>query len=340
LVDGLLKAGITPIPCLYHWDLPAKLQAEGGWFNRDSANWLTEYGLAAVHRLGDRVKQWFVLNEAPVHAIFGHGTGEHAPGIAGGDMGTLTALHHQNLAQGSTLKAIRSERPGLVLGTIMPLQPAVPETDSAADCKAAILWDAVWNRVALDGLMRGAVPEVLQDRMAKIVKPGDLDLIRQPIDVLGMNYYSRLTVRAAKDGPLFGVGWGKARAERFTGYDWPVQPEGLTEILLEMKRLYGNPAVMITENGAAYDDRLTASGVHDSDRIAFLADHLRALRQAIAAGCNVKGYMAWSLLDNFEWRMGYSKRFGLIYVDFEDLKRIPKSSFGWFGNVAKSDGLG
>jgi beta-glucosidase len=336
LVDGLLAAGIRPMPCLYHWDLPLALQRQGGWLNRDSASWLADYAQAAVRRLGDRVGHWFVLNEAAVHAVFGHGTGEHAPGIAGGNRGVLTALHHQNLAQGSALRAMRAERAGLTLGTVMSLQPVVPETDRDQDRKAAIRWDAVWNRMTLDGLMRGAVPEILAPELAEIVRPGDLALVKAPIDVLGLNYYSRFTMRA-EPGRLFDVGWGRAKADRFTAYGWPVEPEGLGEMLQELQHLYGNPPVLITENGAAYKDQPGPDAmVQDDDRIAFLRDHLQVTRRAIAAGCKVKGYMAWSLLDNFEWQMGYSMRFGLVRVDFANQSRTPKASYGWYREVAKT----
>ena len=336
LVDGLLEAGIRPMPCLYHWDFPQKLQEQGGWLNRDSAAWLAEYAVAALKRLGDRVDTWFILNEAAVHAVFGHGTGEHAPGIAGGDAGVLQALHHQNLAQATALRALRQERANLTLGTVLSLQPVIAETESAPDHQAAIRWDAVWNRVALDGLMRGAVPEILLPEMQKIVQPDDLALIKTPIDVLGMNYYSRFTVRA-EPGRLFGVGWGKPHTDRFTAYGWPVEPQGIREMLLQLKDLYGNPPVLITENGAAYVDDPSGGRVPDEERINFLRDHVLALQQALEEGCNVKGYMAWSLLDNFEWQMGYKMRFGLVFVDFANgQKRVPKASYDWFRAVAET----
>jgi beta-glucosidase len=336
LVDGLLAAGIKPMPCLYHWDLPQALQERGGWLSRDSAAWLAEYAVAAVERLGDRVDTWFVLNEAAVHAVFGHGTGEHAPGIAGGNAGVLQALHHQNLAQGTALRAMRQARGKLTLGTVLSLQPVVPETESKADHDAAIRWDAVWNRLALDGLMRGTVPEVLVPALDKVVQPDDLDLVKTPIDVLGMNYYSRFTMRH-EPGRLFDVGWGRPHAGRFTAYGWPVEPQGLKEMLLQLKTLYGNPPVLITENGAAYTDDLSDGAVEDDERITFLRDHLSALEEAVQEGCNVRGFMAWSLLDNFEWQMGYKMRFGLVFVDFvKDRKRIPKASYDWFRTVAET----
>jgi beta-glucosidase len=179
------------------------------------------------------------------------------------------------------------------------------------------------------------VPEVLLQDLGKVVQPDDLALVQTPIDVLGMNYYSRCTVRH-EPGRLFDVGWGKPHADRFTAYGWPVEPEGLKEMLLQLKALYGNPPVLITENGAAYNDVPDdARKVDDEERIAFLRDHLVVLQAALEDGCNVKGYMAWSLLDNFEWQMGYKMRFGLVFVDFVTGRtRTPKASYQWFRAVA------
>ncbi len=337
LVDALLEAGITPMPCLYHWDLPQALQDKGGWLSRDSAGWLADYATAAAKRLGDRVQHWFVLNEAAVHAVFGHGTGEHAPGIAEGEEGVLTALHHQNLAQGDALRALRATNAKFTLGTVMSLQPVMPESDSDADKKTAVIWDAVWNRMTLDGLFHGIVPAILWRQMieAEIVKHGDLDRLQAPIDVLGMNYYSRFTVRHDPN-LMLGMGWGKPHADRFTAYGWPVEPDGIAEMLLELKQFYRNPPVLITENGAAYGDKPDASGkVDDQDRIAFIRDHLSAVQRAKTAGCDVRGYMAWSLLDNFEWQMGYAMRFGLVRVDFDTQRRVPKASYDWFRDIAR-----
>jgi len=232
---------------------------------------------------------------------------------------------------------MRQERAALKLGTILSLQPVVPEIESQENHDAAIRWDAVWNRMALDGLMRGTLPEVLVPLLGSVVQPDDLDLVKTPVDMLGMNYYSRCTVRH-EPGRLFDVGWGKPQADRFTAYGWPVEPEGMKEMLLQLKELYGNPPVVITENGAAYTDAPAESGaVEDGERITFLRDHLLLLQESLEEGCNVKGYMAWSLLDNFEWQMGYKMRFGLVFVDFVNgQKRLPKASYGWFRGVTGS----
>ncbi|MBF0129468.1 MAG: beta-glucosidase [Alphaproteobacteria bacterium] len=336
LVDGLLEAGIRPMACLYHWDLPQPLEDKGGWLGREVVAPFAEYAHVVARRLSDRVKDWMMLNEPNVVAIFGYGVGEHAPGHKLGEPGILKALHHQNLAQGAALRAIASERAGLTLGTVINLQPCRAESDKPEDVAAAALWDAVWNRVPLDGVLRGRIPALLAGRMADIVKPGDEEAIRYPIDLLGINYYSRMTMKHESGRP-FSAGWGDARCDRWTHMGWPVQPDGLYDLLAEMKRDYGNPAVYIAENGAAYDDKPDADGrVHDADRVAFLKDHLEAVARAVADGCNVKGYLCWSLLDNFEWAFGLSKRFGIVRVDYDTLRRTPKDSYHYFSGVIRN----
>jgi beta-glucosidase len=336
LVDEILAAGIRPMACLYHWDLPQPLEDRGGWQGRDIVEPFAEYARIAVGRLGDRVKDWFTLNEPNVVAIIGYGIGEHAPGLLLGEDGMLKALHHQNLAQGAAFRAMRAERPDLRLGTVINLQPCRSQDDDPENRAAAIRWDAVWNRVALDGVLRGTVPDVLAEPMAAIVQPGDLDLIRFPIDLLGINYYSRMTMKAEPGRP-FGVGWGDAHCDRWTAMAWPVQPDGLYDLLAELKTLYGNPAVFIAENGAAYDDVVAPDGaVHDAERVAFLKDHVAQVARAVTDGCNVKGYLVWSLLDNFEWAYGLAKRFGIVRVDYDTLVRTPKDSYRWFAEVIRT----
>ncbi|MFN3075536.1 MAG: GH1 family beta-glucosidase [Alphaproteobacteria bacterium] len=336
LVDGILEAGIRPMACLYHWDLPQPLEDQGGWQGREIIEPFAEYARVVTARLADRVKDWVMLNESNVVAIFGYGVGEHAPGHKLGEEGILRALHHQNLAQGAALRAIAAEHSGLTLGTVINLQPCRAESSKPEDIAAAARWDAVWNRVPLDGLLRGQIPTLLADRMSHFVQPGDEALIRYPIDMLGINYYSRMTMKYETGHP-FDVWWGDAGADRWTFMGWPVQPDGLYDLLTEFKRNYGNPAVYIAENGAAYDDKVDADGqVHDADRVQFLKDHISAVGRALAEGCNVKGYLCWSLLDNFEWAFGLSKRFGIVRVDYDTLKRIPKDSYHFFADVIKN----
>ena len=334
LVDGLLDQGIRPMACLYHWDLPQPLEDRGGWQSRDIVQPFADYANIVAARLADRVKDWMMLNEPNIVAIFGYGFGEQAPGLKLGADGILKALHHLNLAQGEALRTLRASHPGLTLGTVTNLQPAIPSTDDPKDIAAAERWDAVWNRVTLDGVLKGRIPTVLAEAMTNIVKPGDEKLIQFPIDLLGINFYSRNTMKHEPGRP-FDVGWGEAKTDRWTGMPWPVQPEGLYDLLTIIKNDYDNPAVFIAENGAAYDDVPDADGtVHDVERTRYFADHLRSVERAIADGCNVKGYMCWSLLDNFEWSYGLTKRFGIVRVDYDTLKRTPKDSYRFLSKVA------
>jgi beta-glucosidase len=336
LVDGLLAAGIRPMACLYHWDLPQPLEDKGGWQGREVVGPFADYARIVAARLADRVKDWMMLNEPNVVAIFGYGVGEHAPGHKLGEQGMLRALHHQNLAQGAALRAIAAEHSGLTLGTVINLQPCRAEDDKPENVAAAARWDAVWNRVPLDGLLRGRIPALLADKMKGFVQAGDEEAIRYPIDLLGINYYSRMTMKHEAGHP-FDVFWGDAHCDRWTFMGWPVQPDGLYDLLMEFKTDYGNPAVYIAENGAAYDDKVEADGsVRDADRVAFLRDHLQSVARACADGCNVKGYLCWSLLDNFEWAFGLSKRFGIVRVDYDTGRRTPKDSYRFFAEVEKT----
>jgi beta-glucosidase len=332
LVDRLLERGITPWLCLFHWDLPACLQARGGWLNRDIATWFAEYASAVARRLGDRVKHWIMLNEAVVHAIFGHGTGIHAPGLTGWES-LIASLHHQNLAQGHALDALRSMRGDLRLGTVMTLQPVRAHSDRAEDRDAAARLDALWNRARLDPLFKANYPDLLAGYFAPLVHDGDLAAINRPVDFLGLNYYSPLYAAYDADS-LAGIALSAPpEGTPVTGWGWPIVPEGLTEQLIELRDRYGNPAVYITENGGCFDDPVAADGtVHDADRIAYLRGHLQAAHAALAAGSALRGYFVWSLLDNFEWAEGYSRRFGIVHVDYATLARTPKASFHWLAD--------
>ncbi|MDR3438391.1 GH1 family beta-glucosidase [Telmatospirillum sp.] len=339
LVDGLLTAGIRPMACLYHWDLPQPLEDRGGWQGREIIQPFADYAAVVAARLADRVKDWMMLNEPNVVAIFGYGVGDHAPGLKLGEVGILKALHHQNLAQGAAFRAIAAAHSGLRLGTVINLEPCLAESDDPLDVAAAARWDAVWNRVALDGVLRGMIPPLLAEKMADFVRPGDEELIGYPIDLLGINYYSKMTMKHETGHP-FDVWWGDAHCQRWTGMGWPVQPDGLYDLLMELKRDYGNLPVYIAENGAAYDDEVAADGqIHDAERVAFFKDHLAAVGRALADGCNVKGYLCWSLLDNFEWAFGLAKRFGIVRVDYETLQRTPKDSYRFLSTVAKQGRL-
>jgi beta-glucosidase len=338
LVDGLIARGVTPWLCLYHWDLPQALQEEGGWLDRDIAEKFADYARIVARRLGDRVKHWAMFNEANVHALFGYGMGSHAPGLTGLP-NMLAAIHHQNLAQGRALQALRAERADLRLGTVLNVSPVRPSSDRPADRRAAERFDAFWNGACLDPLFKGFYPSAIAGELAPLIAAGDLQTIQQPVDFFGLNYYAPAYIADAP-GSLFGAWFGSVPpGTRFTAIGWPIDAGGLTDALNRLRDHYGNPETYVTENGACYDDPLAADGaVHDEDRVAYLRDHLAAARAALAAGVKLRGYFVWSLLDNFEWAEGYSRRFGVIHVDFATLKRTPKSSFAFLADAMRRRG--
>ena len=328
LVDRLLARRVTPWLCLYHWDLPQALQDRGGWINRDTAARFADYARAVVRRLGDRVRHWAMLNEAAVHAIFGHAYGNHAPGLTGWP-NYVAAFHHQNLAQGLGLQAVRAERAGLSAGTVMSLQPVLPATPGDVDRHAAERFDAVWNRAALDPLFKGRYPALIEPSVAPLLHADDLAQIHQPVDFLGVNYYGRAHVIDNPASPLSGAAFGPLPAGTpVTAMGWPIEPEGLIEVLEDLRDHYGNPPTFVTENGACFDDQPGPGGqVRDDARLAFLHRHFDAAAEAIRRGCPLGGFFVWSLLDNFEWAEGLRRRFGIVRVDFATGARRPKESY-------------
>jgi beta-glucosidase len=335
LVDGLIARGITPWLCLYHWDLPQALQDGGGWLNRDIAPKFADYARVVAKRLGDRVKHWATFNEPNIHALFGYGVGEHAPGIKGLP-NMLAAMHNQNLAHGRAVQALRAERNDFRLGTILSLQPARPSSGRDEDRRATERFDAMWNGSGLDPVLLGAYPAPVAGDFAPLVADGDLATIQKPLDFIGVNYYAPMYVAAAPQS-LFGAWFGAVPAGTpFTAMGWPIEAAGLTEELIRIRARYGDPEIYVTENGACYDDTVAADGgVHDDDRVAYLRGHIAAAQRALAAGVKLRGYFVWSLLDNFEWAEGYRRRFGVVHVDFATLKRTPKSSFAFLAGIMR-----
>ena len=337
LVDALLEVGIEPVVTLFHWDLPQALEDAGGWLNRDTAARFADYAGTAHAALGDRVPTWITLNEPFVHTTFGYGWGTHAPGRRLG-LGALVAAHHQLLGHGLAVQALRADGLRGRIGITNACTPVRAASTEPADAAAAARYDAVANSCYNDPVLLGRYPAELAELAPAVdlsaVRAGDLAVIAAPLDFLCINYYFPTRVRAATGGdnpmgadrvPIEGV-------ER-TAFDWPVVPDGLRELLVGLSDRYGDalPPISMTENGAAFPDVPADDGrVEDPRRIAFLDGHLRALHQAIEAGVDVRGYFVWSLLDNFEWAEGYSKRFGLVYVDFATGRRTPKSSYDWY----------
>jgi beta-glucosidase len=350
LVDSLLEHGIAPWATLYHWDLPQSLEEKGGWTNRDTAYRFAEYVSTVVGRLGDRVAGWMTLNEPWCSAFLGYASGVHAPGVQD-PKAAIAAVHHLLLAHGLAMPEIRAKAPNVPAGITLNPYPVHAATSSEADLDAARRVDGLQNRIFAEPVLRGEYPaDMLADLapfgLPELIKDGDLSVISTPIDMLGINYYRGYLVSAGDpvDGPTVWVGASDVQflstGHPKTDMDWEVQPEGLEEVLLQYSQEYPGVPLYVTENGAAYPDTLTDDGViRDTDRIAFLDGHLRACHSAIERGADLRGYFCWSLLDNLEWSEGYSRRFGLVHVDFETQKRTPKESARWYSAVMGHNGL-
>lgn len=326
LVDGLLAKGITPFVTLNHWDIPQALQDLGGWENRDTVHRFVDYALAIFARLGNKVGAYTTHNEPWVIAILGNESGIFAPGIKSRAT-AMQVSHHLLLSHGMALQALRDKGCTKPLGIVLNLSPTVPATDSAQDLAKVRLEDGRLLRWYMDPLFKKSYPQDVLDALgedAPHILPGDLDTIATPMDYLGVNYYTRSVVSA--DGS-----WSpKKSGLPLNDMDWEIYPEGLTQLLVRMKRDYAIPPVYITENGGAFPDPLTTTGVHDHDRVQYIDQHIAALADAMEQGVTVHGYMVWSLLDNFEWSSGYAKRFGIIHVDYDTQRRTYKDSAHWY----------
>jgi beta-glucosidase len=329
LVDELLAAGIEPFVTLYHWDLPQALEDRGGWPARETVDAFADYVEVVVARLGDRVSRWITQNEPWVISWLGYGRGEHAPGRRS-DRDALAAAHHVLLSHGRAVEVIRRDRPAAQVGITIDVIPIHPLTPSDADLAAMIEEDGFRNRWILDPVLRGSYPEDTTRRFERIlptVVDGDMETISAPLDFLGVNYYRRHVVEA---GPTGGPVVVDVPGGEHTAVGWEVYPDGLYELLLRMHEEYAPPPLFITENGAAFGDVRRNGTVDDPERTSYLDRHLDAVARAIRDGVRVDGYFVWSLLDNFEWARGYAPRFGLVYVDYGTLERVPKQSYHWY----------
>jgi beta-glucosidase len=336
LVDGLLDRGISPVATLYHWDLPQALQDRGGWENRDSAAWFADYATVLFASLGDRIPRWLTINETKIIAQQGYQYGRMAPGKSD-QAASGRVIHHLNLAHGQAVRAYRASPAIGKIGPCLQLAPCYPADGSPEAAAAAQATDTLENRLYLDPLVKGRYPDLSQaDRrfaggLDSAVKEGDLAVIATPVDFLGVNYYSPLVVdgggRSVQVHPISAAGWQQ------------IFPQGLYDVLDTLRRDYGSPEIVITENGVPDDVSDSADPLVDQARVRFLHLHLLALHRAIAQGSHVNGYYAWSLLDNFEWAAGYSQRWGLVHVDFDTLVRKPKTSASWYAAAAASNGI-
>jgi beta-glucosidase len=337
LVNAILEQGITPMATLYHWDLPQWLEDKGGWTNRDTVHYFKQFAETMFRELGDTVKDWITHNEPWVVSYLGYGNGVHAPGHQ--DLESfLKASHHVLLSHGEAVKLFREMGPkDGKIGITLNMAPAYPLDDTAESEIAAHTWDGFLNRWFADPVFKGAYPKDMLDIYSEItsfsfIQEGDLQVIFQPIDYLGINYYSITTAKYSTEGEFSflkveAVTTGKPQ----TGMGWEIEPKGLTDLLIRLHQDYNGIPIYITENGAAFDDTVEENGeIHDDLRLNYIKDHLEASLDAIENGVNLKGYYVWSFLDNFEWAFGYDKRFGVVYVDYETQKRTPKKSALWY----------
>ena len=332
LVDDLLAAGITPFPTLFHWDTPQALEDAGGWPARATAEAFVEYADVVSSRLGDRIKHWTTHNEPWVVAWIGYSWGQHAPGRTS-EADAIAAAHHLLLSHGWAVDVLRSASPDADVGIVLNLEHVDAASDSPADREAAREMDGMANRWFLDPIFKGEYPADL--RYAPPVRDGDLAAISKPIDFLGVNNYFRFVVRAGQNGD--GPQVVKDADAPMTDMGWEVHPESLRALLVRLARDYEPKAMYVTENGAAYGDIRGHDGeVHDPERTAYLEGHIDAVLRAAEDGAPMKGYFVWSFLDNFEWSLGYSKRFGIVYIDYPTLERIPKDSFYWYRELIAS----
>ncbi|HRJ58739.1 MAG TPA: GH1 family beta-glucosidase [Anaerolineales bacterium] len=343
LVDGLLKLDIEPYVTLYHWDLPQMLQDKGGWTARATVDAFVEYADIVSRVLGDRVKNWITLNEPWVSAFVGYEHGRHAPGHTS-LAEAVAAAHHLLLAHGQAVPVLRRNSPNAHVGITLNLSPQYPASPSAADRAAATWVDGYINRWFLDPLVGRGYPHDMVKQIGNgmpFVQEGDLDTISTPLDFIGVNYYTRNIARSEKISEVENSPRAVFRGDEITEMDWEVFPEGLYKTLGRLYFDYDFPVIHITENGAAFVDQVNADGeVDDPARVSYIRRHLEQVHRAIEAGIPVKGYFAWSLMDNFEWGFGYSKRFGLVYVDYPTQTRILKSSAKWYRDVVQRNEIG
>lgn len=329
LVDDLLAAGVRPFTTLYHWDLPSALQHQGGWMSRDTALRFADFAVLVADRLGDRITDWVTLNEPLCSAWIGHLEGRMAPGIR--DLrSAVHASHHLLLGHGLAAQAVRDTAAATPsVGIVLNLSPCEPASDAAADIQAAERADGHINRWWLDSLHGRGYPSDMVDTygIELPVADGDLEVIATPVDFLGVNYYFRQKIAADPTVATLGFAQVPVPGAVTTGLDWEVHAAGLESVLLRVSKEYHPQALYVTENGSAWPDVPDAEGyVHDVERAAYLCDHIEATASAAAQGAPVRGYFAWSLMDNFEWAYGYWPRFGLAYTDYQTQQRTMKLS--------------
>jgi beta-glucosidase len=344
LVDALLEAGIAPWVTLFHWDLPAPLYDQGGFASRDSASWFADYASVVCRAIGDRVEHWMTLNEPQIFSILGYLTAEHAPGLV--DFPAYVSVaHHVHLAHGRAVQALRSASSKAKVGIVEQFFPVHPLTDTDADRDAAHRVDGLFNRWYLDAVLKGRYPDDVLAMFSMLdspLKPGDFEVVTEPLDFIGLNHYTRQFARHDSNVPLFEFSVDQEHRVAGAGYTdmgWEVCPPAFGEVLTRLRTEYDNPLVYVTENGAAMPDVVENGRVHDPRRQAYFEAYLRELQAQMDLGSNVGGYFVWSFTDNFEWAHGYDKRFGLVHVDYATQRRTVKDSARWYSSVIRNSGF-
>jgi beta-glucosidase len=364
LINALLEAGIIPLATLYHWDLPQTLQDKGGWVNRDTVDAFGKYATAIAEHFGDRVKDFLPINEPWVVAWLGYGIGIHAPGHKSRQE-AFAAAHHTVIAHAVATNAMRAVRSDLKIGPVLNQGNYVPDdATNSVLAHAADMFDAYHNRFWIDAFFHGTYPEILMKEFSAdlnaVIKPGDMQLAQVKNDFIGINFYNDTRIGLPIPNPsidpdsreletagvflpgLLGLDVDTEPHGELTEMGWPLTPDGIRKLLVRWKTELGDrcPDLYITENGCAYGNEPGPDGaVHDDKRIEYLKNHISAVGRAIAEGAPVKGYYQWSLMDNFEWALGYAKRFGIVHVDYQTQKRTPKDSAHWYSNVIKTNGI-
>jgi beta-glucosidase len=343
VIDELLKRDIKPFVTLFHWDLPQVLEDVGGWGNREVAKYFSDYAAICAKNFGDRVKHWMTFNEPWIFTVLGYMMGVHAPGHRDRAL-ALKASHVVNLAQGMATRAIRANSKPEMVGTAFSMQPIGSKTDAQEDRDAAERYHRFNNVWFLESVMRGRYPEIFLTGTAEEwldIRPGDLEIIKAPIDFIGINLYTRMTIRHDPGEPLMGTRHAYPGEENeLTDFGWEVYPRALSEMIMRISRDYPGTPLYVTENGASYGEGPGPDGkVHDARRIRFLRGYISEMGKAIARGADVRGYFLWTFTDNFEWAEGFGQRFGIVHCDFKTQQRIVKDSGHWYSQLARSNAL-
>ena len=346
VIDECLKYNIKPFITLYHWDLPQKLQDTGGWANRDITKIFSDYSEIIAKKFGDRCKDFITFNEPAVFSIHGYTDGYMAPGYKNKEK-YLAAVHHINLSHGESFQAIKSISTKINVGCTLNMAPCIPATDDKKDKVATKIFDTHWNRSYANPMYLGKYPDLLIDDLSKYIKQDDMKIIYQKNDFIGLNHYQHIRVKADENHLLKARGafndelpFGLNNDAKLTFMGWEIVPDAYYDQIMDLKNNYGDPDIYLTENGCAYPDKIDKNGeVQDLDRIDYFQKYLGAVKKAIDHGAKVKSYFAWTFMDNFEWALGFEKRFGIVHVDFKTLKRTPKKSYYFFQKLIKNNSI-